>query len=295
MKNKLLVITTLAICVLLTACGHKHVWQDANCTSPMYCPECGEVVGEAKGHFWEDASCEKPKTCTVCAITEGAALGHDWKDATCVTPKTCANCGKTDGDALGHAVETWNTVEESTCALAGTQTGICPVCSETVEMEIPLKEHSPGEWNVTIMPTESTQGTREKKCTVCDQVLETEKFSLSAEELKQLYKSECKTISYDSLSRTPDEYKGEKVKFTGRVLQVCSEASSALYYSTYRVATSGRYDNVMYIYVDNYGSGTRILEDDWITFYGEYDGLYSYETVMGANMTIPSVKAKYVD
>lgn len=111
----------------------------------------------------------------------------------------------------------------------------------------------------------------------------------------QVYKDGCQSISYDNLSRTPDVYEGTDVKFTGRVLQVCSEATSAEYYSTYRVATSGRYDNVVMIYVDNYGSGTRILEDDWITFYGSYGGLYTYTTVLGASVTIPKIYVEYLD
>ena len=158
-----------------------------------------------------------------------------------------------------------------------------------------MKEHTAGDWEVTKEPTETDKGTRAKKCTGCGKELETESFSLSAAELEARYKSKCKSISYTELARSPGEYEGEYVKFSGRVLQVCSEAKSALYYSTYRVGISGSYSNVMYIYVDNYGSGERILEDDWITFYGKFDGLYTYTTVMGASVTIPSVKVAYVD
>lgn len=137
--------------------------------------------------------------------------------------------------------------------------------------------------------------TAPKTCTVCGTEVSRESFTLTPEELEQLYKDGCQSISYDSLSRTPDVYEGTDVKFTGRVLQVCSEATSAEYYSTYRVATSGRYDNVVMIYVDNYGSGTRILEDDWITFYGSYGGLYTYTTVLGASVTIPKIYVEYLD
>lgn len=137
--------------------------------------------------------------------------------------------------------------------------------------------------------------TRVKTCTVCGAEVSRESFTLTPEELEQLYKDGCQSISYDNLSRTPDVYEGTDVKFTGRVVQVCSEATSAEYYSTYRVATSGRYDNVVMIYVDNYGSGTRILEDDWITFYGSYGGLYTYTTVLGASVTIPKIYVEYLD
>lgn len=267
--KKVLPILVLMLCVLFAACGHEHIWKEATCTEPKTCTECGAVEGEANGHIWNEADC--------------------------ITPKTCSVCGETDGKALGHNVESWTILEDSTCTTEGKQSGKCLICDKTVETSVPLKDHLAGDWVVSVAATENEQGTRQKSCVDCGEVLETEKFSLTPEEVENLYKSNCKNISYDKLSRTPDQYRGEKVKFRGRVLQVCSEASSALYYSTYRVATSGSYDNVMYIYVDNYDSGTRILEDDWITFYGEYDGLYSYTTVMGAEKTIPSVKAKYVD
>ena len=61
-----------------------------------------------------------------------------------------------------------------------------------------------------------------------------------------------------------------------------------------RVATSNHYDDVVLLKVNNYGTNARILEDDYITVYGEYTGLYTYKTVMGSTMTIPSVKGRYI-
>ncbi len=108
------------------------------------------------------------------------------------------------------------------------------------------------------MPTKYADGTRVKLCTACGAIVQTESFTLSDEELKELYKENCRSISYKDLSRTPDAYMDEYVKFSGTVVQVCYKATSSLYYSTYRVATSGSYGDVVYIYVDNYGSGLRI-------------------------------------
>lgn len=38
-----------------------------------------------------------------------------------------------------------------------------------------------------------------------------------------------------------------------------------------------------------------ILEDDKITFYGTYGGLYTYTTVLGDSLTIPSVYVEYLE
>lgn len=39
--------------------------------------------------------------------------------------------------------------------------------------------------------------------------------------------------------------------------------------------------------------GSRILEGDNITCYGEGDGVRSYTTVLGSQVTIPSLKMEY--
>ena len=321
MRKRVAIIMLVTIILLFTACGHEHAWQAANCVSPKICPECGEVEGEALGHVWQDATCTESKVCTVCAITMGEPLGHDWVDADCITPKTCDTCGKTDGAALGHqwgdatcvlpmvcatcaaeegsplghSVELWEVEEDSTCTEEGVEKGTCTVCGEEVSQVIAKKEHTSGEWEVTVQPTPDEDGTRIKTCTVCGEELEKEDFTLSDEELEEPYKKNCKTISYKDLARNPGNYEGEYVKFSGKIVQVCYEAESIFYYSSYRLATYGGYDNVVYIKVDNYGSGSRILEDDWITIYGKFDGLYTYETVMGSSVTIPCVVVEYFE
>ena len=50
-------------------------------------------------------------------------------------------------------------------------------------------------------------------------------------------------ITYNQLARTPDEYKGKKVKFYGRVAQVMEGEEIHL-----RIAVSGNYNNVIYSY-----------------------------------------------
>ncbi len=108
------------------------------------------------------------------------------------------------------------------------------------------------------------------------------------------YKSQCKSISYDSLARNPEKYEGQKVKFTGRVVQVMESSFVKVYRINVTWNGYGYYDDT--VYVTYFGSsGGRILEDDVVTFYGEFDGLHTYETVLGSSLTIPKVSAKYID
>lgn len=284
--------------------GHKAN-HDATCTDDSVCTVCGKILDKAIGHKWEPATCVTLKTCSVCGETEGGYAEHDYDDATCIAPKTCKVCGATEGEVSNeHKWIDATCTEAKTCSLCGITEGTplghdyapatctkprtCNRCGEKIGEP---NGHRLGNWEVTVQATKDKAGTRVKKCSVCGEIVEQESFALTEKELLKQYKASC-TISYNDLARSPENYKGEYVFFSGRVVQVCSEASSALYYSTYRVATNGRYDDVALVYIDNYGSGSRILEDDIISFYGKFDGLYTYTTVLGASITIPAIKAE---
>lgn len=295
MKKPAAIFFALVLAVIMCGCCAKHSFSPSTCTTAATCTKCGETNGSALGHNFSEATCTEAGICRRCGATQGSALGHSWTDATCTEAKTCSVCGKTDGEPLGHTVAEWVTLKASTCTESGEETGTCTVCGAEVSREISKAAHAPGDWIIAEMPTKYADGTRVKLCTACRSIVETESFTLSDDELKELYKENCRSISYKDLSRTPDAYMDEYVKFSGTVVQVCYEATSSLYYSTYRVATSGSYGDVVYIYVDNYGRGSRILEDDKITFYGTYGGLYTYTTVLGDSLTIPSVYVEYLE
>ena len=113
--------------------------------------------------------------------------------------------------------------------------------------------------------------------------------TLTAKEKKAKYKADCKSRSYDDLARYPSKYIDKKIKFSGKVLQVMSGAL--------RVAKDDDYDHVIYVittYADELPDG-NILEDDHITVYGEGGGEETYETVLGASVTIPKIYAAYVE
>ena len=61
------------------------------------------------------------------------------------------------------------------------------------------------------------------------------------------------------------------------------------------VTDTGYYwdDTIMVYYVASDGDA-RILEDDIITFYGTMHGMYSYESIFGATITVPLMNAEYI-
>lgn len=125
MKKKLTVLILALVCMLvLTGCFCKHEqWQDATCTAPKTCIECGKTEGEALGHVWMAATCEQPKTCENCGITDGEAKGHDLVEATCTEARHCTRCSLIEGEALGHKWLDATTEAPQTCQTCGETEG----------------------------------------------------------------------------------------------------------------------------------------------------------------------------
>ena len=51
-------------------------------------------------------------------------------------------------------------------------------------------------------------------------------------------------------------------------------------------------DTIMFIY--DTGDGNRILENDIVTIWGPSQGLYTYTSVLGAEVTLPLLEARYI-
>lgn len=114
---------------------------------------------------------------------------------------------------------------------------------------------------------------------------------------KSSFVSKCQNIPYESIARDENTYKYNLITLTGKVIQVIeSDASSdGLVQVSYRVSLDEDYNQIVFVdYLRNSGE-TRILEDDVIIIYGQYNGLTSYETVMGGYITIPSIYAHIID
>lgn len=124
---------------------------------------------------------------------------------------------------------------------------------------------------------------------VCEQIKDEHEretaAALSAE--KDAYISECTTVSYTDVERNPDNYKGTKIKIAGKVIQVSEGWFDSV---TMRIDCNG---NIWYVTYTRSEGESRILEGDAITAYGECDGLQSYTSVLGSQITIPSMDMKY--
>ena len=99
------------------------------------------------------------------------------------------------------------------------------------------------------------------------------------------------TLTYDEMARNGNKHKGEKLQITGKVIQVTDGDDGT---ATLRVATNGDYDDVYLAQIDSSEwENHRLLEDDQVTLYGKVYGLYTYESTMGGNITVPAIAVTF--
>lgn len=181
----------------------------------------------------------------------------------------------------------------SACLMAVSACG----CSDSTETDAENDVAEVTEEVITEKATESlTEPPTEPPTTLPPTEPPTEEPTLSEEEMAEVeawYKEQCQSIPWKDIARDSEGMPGEDVTFTGQILQDCGDGF-------YRMATKkadygdNYYEDVILVYYD-IGDGDRILVDDIVTIWGTTAGLYTYETVMGDNITIPSVSAAFLE
>lgn len=109
-------------------------------------------------------------------------------------------------------------------------------------------------------------------------------------ETENNYKITAKTIPYRTIARNPDQYKSTIVTYTGRVLQVMESGNKL----TFRIGVGTNMDDVFMVSYRKLSTESRILEDDVLTFYGEFKGITKYTTVLDQEISVPEVNARYI-
>ena len=122
----------------------------------------------------------------------------------------------------------------------------------------------------------------------------------STEEITQIdeaaYKAQCEWISYFQLSHYPDKYVGKDIKLLGgQVEQVIEDKNNYTLLVNVSKDEYGLYTDTVYVTYTKKASDARILEGDEIYIYGRFEGLITYDTVIGGSVSVPGVEAKYVN
>lgn len=98
-------------------------------------------------------------------------------------------------------------------------------------------------------------------------------------------------ITYNQLARTPDDYKGKKAKFSGKVVQVMEGDKE----TDLRIAVDGNYDTILFVAYKSNITSTRILENDYVTVSGKSAGIYKYKSTMGGQISVPSMLVEKIE
>lgn len=99
-------------------------------------------------------------------------------------------------------------------------------------------------------------------------------------------------ITYEMLARTPDMYINSPIKYTGTITQIVGYDDE---YDCFRMNVDDNLDyNLLVVYPKNI-IDFNLLVDDNVTVYGGFMGMYTYETVLGNEISVPCVQAVMMD
>ncbi len=112
----------------------------------------------------------------------------------------------------------------------------------------------------------------------------------------------CKEYTYKEIARDPNNYKGKPAKFKGEVIQV-QESGNKVVLRVDITAKANEFAEGGYLYEDTIyveytrknDTESRILEEDIVTMYGTLNGLKTYESIFGEEISIPLFNAEYID
>lgn len=144
------------------------------------------------------------------------------------------------------------------------------------------------------------QASTEAKAETITQKTTTE--ATTKKESKEDYMASCVEVAYKDLARDPDKYKGKNIKVT---IEVNQELTGGLFtesgyrgYEDYDLdlenADSTYLQKEWYISYEIAEGESRILTNDVVVFYGEYNGTIEMERALtGTTEYVPNLKAKY--
>ena len=100
-------------------------------------------------------------------------------------------------------------------------------------------------------------------------------------------------FNFKKVARNPENFVGEKVRIEGHVVQVVGTRPTGY---TIRLATNGRYDDIVYLTVPSWKTPDyNILDDDNLIVYVTLEGEHTYQSTLGGAITLPAAEADRVE
>ena len=113
------------------------------------------------------------------------------------------------------------------------------------------------------------------------------------------YKLSCETFSYEDIARNPDKFVGKSAFFIGKVVQVTENGNKFAIRANVTCVTHDYWEDTwkdtVFIEYTKVAGESRILEGDIIAIYGDLNGLKTYTSTSGRQVSIPLVMTKYIE
>ena len=114
------------------------------------------------------------------------------------------------------------------------------------------------------------------------------------EQNEKSYKASCQKYAYRQLARNPEQYLGARIVETAKVLQVVEQGQNTVLRVRTLASPYGS-DETFWLNYQRKAGESRFLENDVITFYGDFLGIKQYTAVMGNQVAVPQVNVRYIE
>lgn len=105
------------------------------------------------------------------------------------------------------------------------------------------------------------------------------------------------SVKWEKLARYPEKYENKPVALKGEVFQyedgILGEDGTE--YAQILMSSDEELSDNTILSIPLERLDGRLLEGDSVTAYGRYDGIYSYETVLGSQASVPSIVVYHID
>ena len=220
--------------------------------------------------------------------------------------KKCNKCGMEVKDGQNYCPECGNNMVLSNTKIKSRISMVIIIVSTLIVCAIGLiiiVLLIPDEWldknsnTSTVTTTYNNSEESNKNITTTTELTTTVPTTTVHIETEAEFKSSCKKYTYKELARKPKDYMGTRIKLTGEVVQTMysTDGSVSLRVDITKKGTySIYYTDTVFVTYQPAEDEPKILEDDIIDFWGIGMGEYTYESVLGSQVTLPWIKAKYI-
>ena len=97
-----------------------------------------------------------------------------------------------------------------------------------------------------------------------------------------------------SWARNPNNFKQKTIVFTGKIIQTIESKKNFLLRVNVTKGKLGNWEDTVFVNYQKAENESRILENDIITLWGTVKGLTAYKTIVGTEVALPEIDAKYL-